>query len=217
MTGFRIVIDGDGLQKVQAESGDGGDTLGNVTSAARCGLRDLLSASREDPAFRMGRWHVREIGASFESFPQALVEACPIAVEAGFEGNGGVEGGVWQNDEKHEDALVYLRFRAGTVDLPLHVHEFSDRIILVCSGLGLFHYRPAGSGVRELRSVVVEPGDVIAFSRSLLHTFTAPISDLVLLSFHSPFFALDDPRQFTLPRSVLSGNVSWRPADLVEC
>jgi mannose-6-phosphate isomerase-like protein (cupin superfamily) len=94
---------------------------------------------------------------------------------------------------------VHLRFAAGTEDLPLHVHEFSDRLLVVTSGLGLFHYLPDAAKSRELRSVVVETGDVVLFTRGVVHTFTAPVGDLTLLSYHAPFFAFDDVRQFTIP------------------
>jgi len=90
--------------------------------------------------------------------------------------------------------------KAGTEDLPLHVHEFSDRLLVVTSGLGLFHYLPKAGNSRELRSVVVDAGDAVLFTRGLVHTFTAPLGDLALLSYHAPLFEFDDTRQFTLLR-----------------
>ena len=48
-------------------------------------------------------------------------------------------------------------------------------------------------------TVVVQAGDVVVLTRGLVHTFTAPVADLVLLSYHSPYFEFEDPRQFSIP------------------
>ena len=103
---------------------------------------------------------------------------------------------------------------AGTEDLPLHVHEFSDRLLVVTSGIGLFHYLPHAEKVRELRSVVVEAGDAVLFTRGVVHTFTAPLDDLTLLSYHAPFFEFDDTPQFTIPRQFRDFRFAWLPGRL---
>ena len=111
---------------------------------------------------------------------------------------------------------MHLRFAAGTEDLPLHVHEFSDRLLVVMSGVGLFHYLPDARKSRELRSVVVEADDAVLFTRGVVHTFTAPLDDLTLLSYHAPFFEFDDTRQFTIPRQSLDSRFAWLPGRLVS-
>jgi len=111
---------------------------------------------------------------------------------------------------------VHLRFAAGTEDLPLHVHEFSDRLLVVTSGIGLFHYLPEREKTRELRSVVVETGDAVLFTRGVVHTLTSPIGDLTLLSYHAPFFEFDDTRQFTIPRLSRDSRFAWAPGRLVS-
>jgi mannose-6-phosphate isomerase-like protein (cupin superfamily) len=151
-----------------------------------------------------------------ETVHAGLRKSHPISVEPGFEGNPNVEGGVWRVADGGDDALVHLRFAQGGQELPLHVHEYSDRLILVTSGMGLFHYLPGGSANRELRSVVVESGDVVIFTRGLIHTFTAPITDLTLLSYHSPFFELDDPRQYMIPADLQEGEFIWVPCAVVR-
>lgn len=113
-----------------------------------------------------------------------------------------LKSGAWHPSDGKDDGLVHLRFAAGTEDLPLHVHEFSDRLLVVTSGLGLFHYLDARES-RELRSVAVSAGDAVLFTRGIVHTFTAPLGDLTLLSYHAPFFMFDDTRQFTIPRQTL--------------
>jgi len=140
---------------------------------------------------------------------------CPIRVEAGFEGNPGVEGGAWRPDDSGGDGLVHLRFAAGMEDLPLHVHEFSDRLLVVTSGTGLFHYLPDAGKSRELRSVVVDASDAVLFTRGVVHTFTAPLGNLTLLSYHAPFFEFDDTRQYTIPGRTRDGGFAWAPGRLI--
>jgi len=74
-------------------------------------------------------------------------------------------------------------------------------LLVATSGLGLFHYLPGGLRLRELRSVVVEAGDAVLFTRGIVHTFTAPLGGLTLLSYHAPFFEFDDARQYKVTDS----------------
>ena len=136
----------------------------------------------------------------------------PLELQSPFEGVDSVAGAVWMGDalfgEECDDAIMKLRFDAGAYELPLHVHEHSDRVIVVLRGSGIFHFTGetadlfAGGGVASVR---VEPGMVLVFTRGLLHTFSSPEEPLYLLSYHAPFIPLEDPRQFTLP------DVHWIP------
>jgi len=151
-----------------------------------------------------------------KSLHHGLRESYPIRVETGFEGNPGVEGGAWRPGDGSDDGLVHLRFAEGTEDLPLHVHEFSDRLLIVTSGVGLFHYLPDSGKSRELRSIVVDAGDAVLFTRGVVHTFTAPLGDLTLLSYHAPFFAFDDTRQFTIADTPAEGGWGWRVGSVIK-
>jgi mannose-6-phosphate isomerase-like protein (cupin superfamily) len=100
------------------------------------------------------------------------------------------------------------------------VHEHSDRCLYVLEGEGEFHASPQdwrafdGEGVE---STTVRAGDVVVFNRGVLHTFSAPRRDLVLVSYHSPALALDDPRQFTLPpHRRLLPETPWRQATSIS-
>jgi mannose-6-phosphate isomerase-like protein (cupin superfamily) len=134
----------------------------------------------------------------------------PIELRSPFEDCESIAGGLWTAqevfDDPREDGLAKLRFAPGTNDLPAHVHEHSDRCLYVLEGEGLFHASPGdwrtfdGTGIE---SVAVRAGDVVVFNRGVLHTFSAPRRELVLVSYHSPALAFDDVRQFTVPR------VSW--------
>lgn len=133
---------------------------------------------------------------------RSLIDKYPLALESPFEGVSTISGGVWRAsdfcDTSAEDALLKLSFRAGTVDLPMHSHDFSDRVILVAGGTGVFESRSDASGHSEVVSTEIRPGDALVFARGTVHTFKVPSTDLVLLSYHSPFIPLTDPRQYTV-------------------
>lgn len=138
--------------------------------------------------------------------------AYPLELQSPFEGTESVAGAVWMGEsllgDDRDDALMKLRFDAGSYELPLHVHEHSDRVIVVLRGSGWFHYSqqsPASFDGTGISSINVEPGMVLVFTRGLLHTFSSPDEPLYLLSYHAPFIALDDARQFTIPP------VRWTP------
>ena len=156
---------------------------------------------------------VKSALASVQSFDQAaftelqsLRQDYPIELQAPFEGVASISGAVWKGSELYgsnrDDAVLKLRFDAGTRDLPMHSHEDSDRVIVVVDGAGVFYVssEPVGqfSGA-DIRSASVRVGDVLAFSRGVVHTFNTDSTALVLLSYHSPFIPLDDPRQYMLP------------------
>jgi mannose-6-phosphate isomerase-like protein (cupin superfamily) len=131
----------------------------------------------------------------------------PLALRSPFEGVESIAGGIWRGSEvfgdNSDDAIVKLRFEAGTMDLPLHVHEHSGRCIVVASGSGRFHWSDEPmdqfTGM-NVKSVEVKKHDALLFTPNLLHTFSVPDEPLVLLSYQSPFIELDDPRQWALPK-----------------
>ena len=181
--------------------------LGRRIRFGRPAFAVCSGAVRLAPVFYKGRIVVGSTAPSPSALADQLLQAHPIRVEPGFEGIAGISGGAWPDDANDDDALAYLCFSEGTVDLPLHVHEFSDRFIAAADGFGLFHYMHEGASCNELRSLVVQAGDVIVFKRGLVHTFTAPVADFVLLSYHAPFFAFDDARQFRVTRRLLGNAV----------
>lgn len=136
----------------------------------------------------------------------------PLVLKAPFEQTASIAGAVWSAHELldvgRDDGLAKLHFDVGALDLPMHVHEFSDRFIVVLDGEGFFHVSSETldefSG-RAIRSIPVAAGDALAFTRGLLHTFSAPDRMLVLLSYHAPLVELGDPRQYTLPTMI------WTP------
>ncbi|MCO6439362.1 MAG: cupin domain-containing protein [Phycisphaerae bacterium] len=130
----------------------------------------------------------------------------PIELRSPFEGASSVAGAVWPGaelrNEDRDDGLAKLRFDRGACELPMHAHEYSDRFIVVLSGAGLYHFSAESLSDftgRDVRSASVTKGDVVCFTRGLVHTFSAPDQELVLLSYHAPLIAFDDPRQYSLP------------------
>lgn len=139
----------------------------------------------------------------------------PLVLKAPFEQTESIAGAVWSAREflgrDDEDGLVKLRFDADTLDLPMHVHEHSDRFLVVLEGAGWFHVSSEALGEftgRGIRSIPVVAGDAIAFTRGLMHTFSASHVPLMLLSYHAPLVELDDARQYTLPTLIWTPRMS---------
>lgn len=193
------------------DGGNGVDVLDAWLRMMRAAIKRAFEAAAGATVVRFGHLRKASKWGTARALHKGLRETHPIRVESGFEGNPGVEGGSWRPSDGGDDGLVHLRFAAGTEDLPLHVHEFSDRLLVVTSGVGLFHFLPDAEKTRELRSVVVDAGDAVLFTRGVVHTFTAPLGDLTLLSYHAPFFEFDDTRQFMIPRQSTAGCYTWSP------
>jgi mannose-6-phosphate isomerase-like protein (cupin superfamily) len=189
-----------------------------IDEAARLVRRNRLVAP-----FVIGHLAPHDDTAPLPHSMAAAERSMRIELRTPFEECDSIAGGLWVGKEvfngPREDGLAKLRFRAGTTDLPAHVHEHSDRCLFVLEGEGWFHASACnwrqfdGTGVG---SVPVRPGDVVVFNRGVLHTFSAPARELVLISYHSPVLAFDDPRQYTLPERrwvpSVDGHVPLRSA-----
>ncbi|MBK8916289.1 MAG: cupin domain-containing protein [Phycisphaerales bacterium] len=175
-------------------------------------ITDVRGGRLREPAFLFGKHSEERILTDLDHIMTEIDVDYPIDLHSPFEDTESISGGLWSGRElfgpTHEDGLAKLRFAAGTLDLPLHVHEHSDRFIAVLEGQGRFWWSDESwrefSG-DDIRSTPVRTGDVLVFTRNLLHTFSAPDEDLLLLSYHSPEIPFDDPRQYTLP------SLRWTP------
>ena len=65
--------------------------------------------------------------------------------------------------------------------------------------------QPAGSSAWAM------PSDVLILTSGLIPTFTAPLSDVALLCYQSPFFELDGAWQFSLPKDIRTPRVAECP------
>jgi mannose-6-phosphate isomerase-like protein (cupin superfamily) len=175
---------------------------------------DLASGRLGERSFLAGR--AEQLGIRRSDLDDILSNY-PIQLDSPFEETASIAGGLWSGRSLfgpiYDDALAKLKFSVGTLDLPMHTHDHSDRFITVAAGSGRFWWCEAareefqGCGVE---SMPVREGDVLFFTRGLLHTFSAPDDDLLLLSYHSPEIAFTDSRQYTLP------SVCWTPRMHVE-
>lgn len=167
---------------------------------------ERLAERHPERALHLGHLGMPRMSEFRQLFAE-LERGMPIEVRTPFEGSDAIAGGAWLGQEHfgiHPDcALAKLCFSAGAVDLPMHSHEHSDRFILVLEGEGRFHHAPGpvkgftGAGVQ---SVPVSAGILVLFRRGLVHTFSSSKRAMTLLSWHSPYFRFDDPRQFELPK-----------------
>lgn len=175
---------------------------------------ETLRSHSDSPCAALGRVRGTGRGVSFSGFVAGLEADHPIELRYPFEGSEQVGGAVWRGDEllhaDHTDALAKLHWKPGAVDLPMHAHECSDRLIIVLEGRGFFHVtdepidRFTGNAVR---TVPARERDVFAFTRGVVHTFSTAHTGMTLLSCQLPFLPFDDPRQYTLP------NVLWKAVD----
>jgi mannose-6-phosphate isomerase-like protein (cupin superfamily) len=166
-------------------------------------------------------------GVSFGRVIEAL-EPAALHWESPFEGCSSVKGAVLRGadvvDSSRTDGFLFLEFAPETRELPLHVHEDSDRFIYAIGGRGFFHvsHDPLEAGeARAIRHVPVRDRDALMFRRGTVHTFSTAEHPLTLLSYHNPYVPLDDERQYRFferpekPSKFLKrveANVSFDPA-----
>lgn len=170
-----------------------------------------------------GRVRGSRPGVSFGEQISVLERDHPIELVFPFEGSEHVGGAAWRANDLQApqrlrdhpprlssflpppptaDGIAKLRWRAGANDLPMHVHPTSDRVIVVLEGRGFFHASPQplerfdGS---DVRTIAARSGDVFAFRRGTVHTFSTTDHGMTLISCHLPFLELDDPAQYALP------------------
>jgi mannose-6-phosphate isomerase-like protein (cupin superfamily) len=162
-------------------------------------------------------------GVHFSELVDALERDHPLELRSPFECSELVAGAVWppRSLGGHTSALAKLRWWAGADDLPMHVHDHSDRCIIVLSGRGYFHIsdqpieRFDGT---DVRSVPARERDVFAFTRGVVHTFSTAREPMVLLSAQLPYTAFDDPQQYRMPahRWIARENPERVPAT-IQC
>ncbi len=154
----------------------------------------------------LGRVRGTGAGVSFGKIVSDIEGSEPTPLRSPFEGSHSVAGAVIEGrvvaDPSRDDAFLKLRFEAGSIDLPMHAHEQSDRIIFVLSGRGYYHVSSQAltdfTG-EDLLHIPVRERDVLMFPRGTIHTFSTDREALFLLSYHAPYVPLDDPTQYTVP------------------
>lgn len=183
------------------------DSMIALAEGAIGGLRRLQGTERQGvPAALLGRLRGTGRGISFGGLIAELEREHPLTLAYPFEGSDRVGGAYWSADRilgrQTGAALAKLRWDSRATDLPMHVHDNSDRFIIVLDGRGMFHVTDESAdgftGMR-VRSVPARPRDVFLFSRGTVHTFSTEASPMTLLSCQLPFLDFDDPAQYRLP------------------
>ncbi len=184
----------------------GREALSDLVDAAADYLQRLGRRCDAGRAALISRVRGTGPGASFGNFIAAIENEFPFALQSPFEECATAAGAVLPLGaalgQERDDALLKLRFEAGSVDLPMHAHEHSARFIFAVSGRGFFHVSSQSVDSfdgRDIRYVPIRPRDALMFMPGTMHTFSAPNEPLVLFSYHAPYVPLDDPRQYTLP------------------
>lgn len=157
----------------------------------------------------VGRLRGTGRGVHFRELVERLERDHPIRLESPFEDSQLVAGAAWDGQmilgPGTEAALAKLRWSAGADDLPMHVHEHSDRFIIVHEGRGYFHVSDQTVDEfdgRQVRTIPARERDVFLFTRGVVHTFSTADQPMTLLSCQLPYLPFDDPRQYKLPRHI---------------
>jgi quercetin dioxygenase-like cupin family protein len=201
-------------------------SLGTRVFAAIVNLADHATAKLElrcrsqptrAPVAAVGRLRGLGRGVSWTKLIEELERQHPLCLAAPFEGSDRVSGAVWVASELLESgatgSIAKLRWQANAIDLPMHVHEHSERFIIVHEGRGFFHVSDESvdefTGAR-VRSIPARERDVFLFTRGVVHTFSTDAHSMTLLSCQLPYLPFDDPRQYRLPQ------VRWIAGDHPE-
>lgn len=208
---WRIELHGDaGPRRLEREvrngRGEGASALADLMELCAEVCAGLQSGGEEGaraPSWVVGRVEPIE-GPSLRETVAEVERARPITLRSPFEGCREIAGEAWrgrdQLDAARTDGLALLRFDERAIDLVAHAHLESERAVIVLEGRGVFHASEERleefSGARMQR-IDLAAGDLLAFSRGLVHTFSAPSSGLWLLSYHATFVEFDDARQYT--------------------
>lgn len=173
---------------------------------AAAALQALHDHRRGKPLAVVSRLRGTGRGISLSGLLAELDKDHPIELVAPFEDSQFVSGAVWHGEQvlghSCPIAVAKLRWSAGAVDLPMHVHDHSDRFIIVRKGRGYFHVSdeaPEAFTGRSVRTIPARERDVFMFSRGVMHTFSTDTDSMELLSCQAPFVPFEDPDQYRIP------------------
>lgn len=188
-----------------------GDTLSHARQVAEQAGQTRFAA--------VGRLRGTGRGVHFSRLLAALEEHHPIQLVSPFEDSHLVAGAAWEGPSLIGPgctaALANLRWSAGADDLPMHVHDHSDRFIIVDKGRGYFHVsdQPIDRfDGRSVRTVPARERDVFVFTRGVVHTFSTTEEPMTLLSCQLPYLPFNDPHQFRIPQTRWIAKENPEPA-----
>lgn len=201
-----LAISGLKLQLPEDGRSVGTRTFVGLLELATRGLAALDRQRDEQPLAVVSRMRGTGRGVSLSRLFDQLDRDHPVKLESPFEGSEYVSGAVWHSETitgaPSPMSIAKLRWKAGALDLPMHVHEHSDRFIIVRRGRGYFHVSDEpvdGFTGKRVRTIPARERDVFMFSRGVVHTFSTDREDMELISCQSPFLPFDHPDQYRLP------------------
>jgi mannose-6-phosphate isomerase-like protein (cupin superfamily) len=188
----------------------GARVLAGLVGMAEAAVGRLQGSHRAAPANPatavVGRIRGTGRGVSFTRLIEEMERTYPLELTYPFEDSERVGGAVWVARDLlggiSETSVAKIRWDSRATDLPMHVHDHSDRFIIVLKGRGYFHVtdepaeRFTGTNVR---TVPAREMDVFLFTRGTVHTFSTAEDPMVLLSCQLPYLPFNDPRQYRLP------------------
>jgi mannose-6-phosphate isomerase-like protein (cupin superfamily) len=181
--------------------------LVELAERAIAGLHRLRTAGgMPSPMAILGHLRGTGRGVSFTKLVDELERSHPLELVYPFEGSDRVGGAVWLADEilstPTKTSVAKLCWDSRALDLPMHVHDHSDRFIIVLRGRGFFHVTDESAESftgQSVRSIPARARDVFLFSRGTVHTFSTDTEPMILLSCQLPYLSFDDPAQYRLP------------------
>lgn len=198
---LRLAEDGRpaGTRVLEALLGMAGQAISQLETLER-------AAPQARPPAVLSRLRGTGRGVSSSALFAALERDHPLELRSPFEGSERVSGGVWVAADvlgsSASASVAKLRWESRALDLPMHVHDHSDRFIVVRKGRGFFHVTDEGvsefTGAR-VQSIPARERDLFVFRRGVVHTFSTDSEPMELLSCQLPFLPFDDPRQYRLP------------------
>lgn len=210
MPQFRVInIPAASLGLNLADTTTGDEVIAAILKMASTVLRELVSdtaATGRNRCAAVGRLRGTGRGVRFGRFVEQLERDLPIRLESPFEGSSLVAGGVWAGNRvvgpQCSSALAKLRWSAHADDLPMHVHQHSDRFIIVHEGRGFFHVSAQSidefNGT-DVRTIPARERDVFVFTRGVVHTFSTLDEPMTLLSCQLPYIPFESKDQYGLP------------------
>ncbi len=174
----------------------------------------------------LGRIRGTGPGIHFGDFVTALDEDYPLTLKYPFENSERVGGAVWNcqailNDPSIDSAITKIKWNKGADDLPMHVHDHTDRFIVVLEGRGFFHWTDQSFedfDAKAIHTIAARKRDVFVFRRGVVHTFSTAEHSMTLLSIHCPFIPFDDSKQFRLPEHRwCMGALGHKPTAQILC
>jgi mannose-6-phosphate isomerase-like protein (cupin superfamily) len=191
---------------------NGAAVLAAILRMAQGAVSALHARSSDGSPVRtaaVGRLRGTGRGIHFRDIVATLEREHPITLTSPFEDSMKVAGAAWDAAAivggNAVGALAKLRWDSGADDLPMHVHEHSDRFIIVHEGRGFFHITDETADAftgASVRSVPARERDVFLFTGGVVHTFSTLDQPMTLLSCQLPYLAFDDPRQYRLPKRI---------------